>query len=440
MTLRPLESSTDVENDPGVLAPLSAESGGSPSLFEVVRVSLESLFANRMRSLLTMLGVIIGVASIVALLSLGGGVSTAITGQVRGLGANLLTILPEAPASRGPGNAGSAATLTVADANAIAALHLPLDGVSPEFDGNAQIVAPAADKNATIAGVTPASQQSNHLTVASGSFLDDSQVRSASPVAVLGANLATSLFGKGDAVGQTVHVNGQALRVVGVLARTGGSAFGSVDDRALVPITLAQQVLFDGRTADGNSYRVSSITLAAADSTDLPGIQSRVILVLRERHHLAADGTADDFTVIDQKAALGTVNTVTTVLTVFLGCIAGISLVVGGIGIMNIMLVSVTERTREIGLRKAVGAQASDILLQFVAEALVISVLGGLVGLALGGGLATVVTLSGVFSAPVSLSSVAIALGFSMAVGLFFGIYPARRAAGLNPIDALRYE
>jgi putative ABC transport system permease protein len=165
-----------------------------------------------------------------------------------------------------------------------------------------------------------------------------------------------------------------------------------------------------------------------------------VAALLRERHHLVADGTGDDFTVIDQKAFLSTLTTITTALTVFLGAIAGISLVVGGIGIMNIMLVSVTERTREIGLRKAVGAQARDILLQFIVEALVISVLGGLIGLAIGSGIATAVTLSGVFAAPVSLSSVAIALGFSMAVGLFFGIYPARRAASLNPIDALRHE
>jgi putative ABC transport system permease protein len=410
-------------------------------LGEVIRVSLESLQANRMRTLLTMLGVIIGVASVVALLSLGGGVSASITNQVQGLGTNLLTIIPSAPGNRGPGNdAAGPATLTVADANAIAALHLPLAGVSPEFDGSAQIVAPAADKNAQVAGVTAGYRQDNHLSLASGTFLDDGQVRSASSVAVLGANLSTSLFGKGQAVGQTVRVNGKALRVVGVLASKGGSSFGSVDDRALVPITFAQQQLFDGRTPDGNSYRVSSITLAAINGAELPGIQSRVAVLLRERHHLVANGTGDDFTVIDQKAFLSTLTTITTALTVFLGAIAGISLVVGGIGIMNIMLVSVTERTREIGLRKAVGAQASDILLQFVAEALVISLLGGLIGLAIGGGIATAVTLSGVFAAPVSLGSVAIALGFSMAVGLFFGIYPARRAANLNPIDALRYE
>jgi putative ABC transport system permease protein len=423
-----------------MLPALPANRGGSPSLGEVVRISFDSLLANRMRSLLTMLGVIIGVGSIVALLALGSGVSTAILGQVQGLGTNLLTVLPGVPDNRGPGDPGSAASLTTADATAIAALHLPLSAVSPEFDGSATIVAPSADKNAPIAGVTAAAQQSNNLVVARGSFLEDDDVRSAATVTVLGANVANSLFGQGDAVGQVVRVNGKALRVIGVLAPKGGGMFGSVDDRALVPITLAQQRLFNGRTPDGNGYRVSSITLVATNSDDLIAIKSRVSVLLRERHHVAADGTADDFTVIDQRAALSTFTTITTALSVFLGAIAGISLVVGGIGIMNIMLVSVTERTREIGLRKAVGARSRDILLQFVVEALVISLLGGLIGLALGGGLATAVSLSGVFSAPVSASSVAIAVGFSMAVGLFFGIYPARRAAALNPIDALRYE
>ncbi len=418
-----------MEDDWAGLGPLTARGGGSPSLGELVRVSVESLLANRLRSLLTVLGVIIGVASIVALLALGAGVSAAITGQVQGLGTNLLTIMPATPGNRGPDDHGGSPTLTIADANAIAALQLPVSAVAPEFTGSAEIVAPAAHATAMVVGVTPASQQTGSLTLATGSFVDAGQVRSASSVAVLGANLATTLFGKGPALGQTVRVNGQALRVVGVLAAKGGNAFGSVDDRVLVPLTLAQQQLFDGHTPDGNSYRVSSISLAATDSADLTSLQSRLYLTLRDRHHLAADGTSDDFTVINQKAALSTLSTITTVLSVFLGAIAGISLVVGGIGIMNIMLVSVTERTREIGLRKAVGAQGRDILLQFVAEALVISLLGGLIGLALGGGLALAVSLSGVFTAPISPSSVVIAVGFSLAVGLFFGIYPARRAA-----------
>jgi putative ABC transport system permease protein len=228
--------------------------------------------------------------------------------------------------------------------------------------------------------------------------------------------------------------------VTGVLAAKGGSAFGSVDDQTFVPISVAQQRLFGGRTPDGNGWQVSAIAMSAFRAEDLDGIQTRIMALLRERHRLAADGSSDDFNVLNQAEFLNILSSITGVLTTFLAAIAGISLVVGGIGIMNIMLVSVTERTREIGLRKAVGARGRDILLQFIVEALVISLIGGLIGLALGGAIALGVTLSGLLRAPITLGAVVLAVGFSLAVGLFFGIYPARRAARLNPIDALRHE
>ena len=304
----------------------------------------------------------------------------------------------------------------------------------------ASLVAPAADSSATVTGVAPAYQEVNNLTLSAGRFFGDEQVSGASPVIVLGATLATDLFGSGQAVGQNLRVDSQALRVIGVLNAEGGGGFGSVDDQAFVPITVAQQRLFGARTPDGNDYLVSSIGISVIDSADINSVQARVETLLRERHELLADGSEDDFSVLNQASFLTTLTTITSLFTLFLGAVAAISLLVGGIGIMNIMLVSVTERTREIGLRKAVGARGQDILLQFVVEALALSLAGGVVGLALGAVIPVVVTLLGVLEAPVTLSSALIAVGFSLAVGLFFGIYPARRAARLDPIEALRHE
>jgi putative ABC transport system permease protein len=422
-----------------LFAPLESGGAGGLNLGEVMRVALDSLAANKTRSALTMLGVIIGVASVVALLALGNGAQATITQQIQGMGSNLIVVFP-GTMNRGPGSEAAAQNLDMRDLQAIQDLGLPLAGIAPQFGDTADIVAPAADKFASVVGTVPSYFSMLDLTADSGSLFDDGDNRAGSAVAVLGANLARDLFGSGEAVGQTVRISNQAVRIIGVLAPQGGTSSGSTDEQAFAPISFVQGQLFGARTPDGNSYRVGAMILSAQNARDINAIEDRIAVLLRERHHLKADASQDDFTVMSQASLLGALSTITSLLTAFLGAIAGISLVVGGIGIMNIMLVSVTERTREIGLRKAVGARGGDILLQFVVEAVVISLMGGLIGLGFGALIAMLVTLSGILTTSVSAGSIVLALGFSTAVGLFFGIYPASRAAGLDPIDALRYE
>jgi len=277
-----------------VLEPLDETKQGSVSLVEVARLAFGSLVSNKVRSLLTMLGVIIGVASVVALLALGNGATAAITGQIQSIGTNVLTLRPGSPNDQGPGNSSSAQTLTLADSEAIAALKLPITGPSPQFGGNAQIVAPAADKNATVTGVTDTYQAINSLTRANGSFITEDQVRGANTVVVLGNTLAKDLFGSGQAIGQNVRIKDQVFIVIGVLNLKGSSGFSSVDDQALVPITVAQQRLFGARTPDGNGWQVSSISISVTNSADIDAVQERISALLRDRHSLAADGKEDE--------------------------------------------------------------------------------------------------------------------------------------------------
>jgi putative ABC transport system permease protein len=418
------------------------ESGGI-SLAETMEIALSSLSANKLRTLLTALGVIIGVAAVVALLAIGQGSQDSITAAITANGANLLTVRPGATNSGGVGGqVGSGQTLTTDDAKELSNPQNVPDAslVSPEYNGNGQLVAGSQNTNARITGAAPAYLAVHNLKLAEGDFVTDDQVSSMANVAVLGANVAATLFPDGDALGQSLRINGQSFKVGGVLASQGGGGFGSQDDGVIVPLSTAQRKLFGGRAIQGGAAIVSTIVVQARDQNSVTSALDQITQALRDRHNLPSNGSADDFSVINQQDILNSVIQTTQTLTLFLGAIAAISLLVGGIGIMNIMLVSVRERTREIGLRKAIGAREADILTQFMLEALIISLLGGLIGLALGVLIALAVNLSGQIRAAPSLGAAALAVGFAMAVGLFFGIAPARSAAQLDPIDALRYE
>jgi putative ABC transport system permease protein len=416
---------------------------GGISWQETLRFAMASVRANPLRSILTALGVMIGVAAVVALLAIGRGTQDSITASITANGANLLTVRSGAT-NQGPvgGAVGGGQSLTSADAQALADPDRApsVAFVSPEYGGNAQIVAGSVNTNVRITGAEPSYALAHNNSIAEGSFITDEHTRAAANVVVLGTNVATNLFPDGGAVGQPVRIGGQSFRVVGVLASQGGTGFGSVDDGVIVPLATAQRKLFGGRAISGGQPLVSNIVVQAASAEAVNTALAEVQQVLREEHDLPSDGSGDDFSVINQQAILATVTQTAQTLTLFLAAIAAISLLVGGIGIMNILLVSVRERTREIGLRKALGAREEDILLQFLFEALALSGIGGLIGLTVGVSIALALNQFVGMNASLSLDAALLALGFSLMVGLFFGIAPARSAARLDPIIALRYE
>ncbi len=410
------------------------------TLAESAQVALRSLGANKTRSVLTMLGIVIGVAAVIAMLSIGRGAQNAITEQIQSIGTNLLFVSPGAIQQSGVRQeAGSAQTLTYEDAEAMTQLPLVV-AVAPEVSTFGQIVYLGQNTRTRIYGVTPDYETVRNISVDDGEFISSAHLTGRSSVAVLGNTTAVDLFGDAySAVGQSIRVSGQPFRVIGVLASKGASGMGSMDDAVFVPLTTAQTRLFATRRM-GTAYSVSSISVQVASADQIDQAVQEIGELLRERHRVAED----DFTVTSQQDVLETATQITGILTAFLGGVAAISLLVGGIGIMNIMLVSVTERTREIGLRKAVGARRRDVLAQFLTEAALLSVIGGIVGIALGWLLAQLIgqVLSGTTAITpyVGLDAVLLATLFSAAVGVFFGWYPAWRAARLNPIDALRYE
>jgi putative ABC transport system permease protein len=414
------------------------------NLIEPIWVALTQLRANKMRSALTMLGIAIGVTSVIALVSIGRGAQASITAEIQGMGSNLLFVIPGSITEGGMTSAsGQAATLTLGDARAIASpLAAPsVAMVAPEASRGAQVSYGSENIGTQVVGTTPEYEEVRNFHPEQGDFISQQHVDARSRVAVVGAGVVEDLFGEGDPLGETIKVNRVGFRVIGVLESKGGGGFGSQDDTITIPITTFQSRLFGRQGSFRGEDRVGSINVAAVSEGEMDQAVEEISEILRQRHDVTYE---DDFNIISQKDIVAAISQVTTILTLFLGSIAAISLVVGGIGIMNIMLVSVTERTREIGIRKAVGAKKRDILAQFLVEAVIISVAGGIIGTVLGallaGGISRIPIADGNLPTAVGPDVVLLATLFSVVVGLFFGIYPANRAAGLDPIEALRYE
>ncbi|MFB0537226.1 MAG: ABC transporter permease [Anaerolineae bacterium] len=410
------------------------------NVIQSIRLALQGLTANKLRSGLTMLGIIIGVAAVIALVAVGQGAQASVTQRFQSLGSNLLVISPGAAFyGRASQGAASAQSLTNGDAQAIAQLATLVEAIAPEYSiRGAQMVYGNKNTQTSALGVTPEYLAVRNWQVARGRFIDQQDVESLAKVCALGTTVVEDLFGGNylDPVGKTIKINRQNYQVVGVMASKGQAGFTNEDDQVFIPLSTAQ-VKFGG--AGNTSLGSINVQVTSAEMMDFAQAELRAIL--RARHGLSPS-QADDFNIRSQVQIMEMVQQTTGTFTILLGCIAAISLVVGGIGIMNIMLVSVTERTREIGIRKAVGAKRRDILMQFLVEAVVLSGLGGIVGVLVGWGSAQLLSrlASELLSTLVTPGSVIMALGVSVAIGLFFGIYPANRAARLNPIEALRHE
>jgi putative ABC transport system permease protein len=408
------------------------------SLAQVLFEALESLNANKLRSGLTILGIVIGVAAVIAMLAIGQGAQNSITGSISGIGTNLLFIF----SGNDQAELRNVRPLTLQDTAALAdPFAAPsIESVAPFIQGgNIEISANGEQTRTSLGGVTPEYFVVRNFNVAEGEQINNEHLFGRASVALLGVDVAEKLFGRSEGlVGETIRIEGQPFRVIGVMEKKGGSSFGSQDDVVLIPMTTART-----RILRRPSDRVDIILVQAISAESVPQATEEIAQILRTRHRTEIG--ADDFTVLSQQDFLQTVETILGVFTTFLGGIAAISLLVGGIGIMNIMLVSVAERTREIGLRKALGARKQDILVQFLAESSLLSLIGGLVGIVFGWIIAFIVgqiaTATGnAFTPAVGLDGILLATITSTIIGLFFGIYPANRAASLEPVEALRYE
>jgi len=402
--------------------------------WQTTLIALRALRRNKMRSALTALGIIIGVASVVTMVAVGNGAQANITSKVSALGQNLLSIFAGSRKSGGvQSGLGSASAITLADAEAIGREVRDVVAVSPEVSATAQVIANGRNWSTTVVGESQDYLKISDWKLTAGSMCDERDIRGAAKVAVIGSKTASELFGPLNPVGQSVRIKNIPFTIIGLLESKGAGMGGmNQDDRIIIPYTTAMK-----RITGDKFLRSVNVQVVSSDRMDIA--QQQITSLLRQRHRLA-DGRDDDFNIFNQKEIADTVNSISIIITLLLGAVAGISLVVGGIGIMNIMLVSVTERTREIGIRIAVGAQPGDIRLQFLIEAVTLSVLGGGIGVLCGFGAARLVSLVASFHAVVSPGSVILAFGVSSAIGIFFGFYPAHKAAALDPIVALRYE
>ncbi len=404
---------------------------------DILHETFSALTANKVRTSLTMLGIIIGISSVIIMVAIGQGAQGSIQANIQSLGSNLIMIMPGAQRSFGysaSGGRGNAQTLTPDDATAISNQISNIANISPEVAGRYQVTSKGTNTNTTVTGVTSAYTDVHNIQVNDGNFITDADGKNLSRVAVIGPTTASDLFATGtEPVGQTIAIKGMPFIVVGVTVSKGSSGFSNQDDAIYIPLQDAQLFLL------GKTTYLTTLSVSATSPDIMTQLQTDITDLLLQRHNIS-DPTQADFNVMNQASIVSAASSVTGTFTILLGAVAGISLVVGGIGIMNMMLTTVTERTREIGLRKAIGAKRHDINIQFIIEAVALTVIGGGIGVALGWLVSYTVTTLGILQASISTSSVFLAFGVSAFIGIAFGYYPARKASGLNPIEALRYE
>ncbi len=405
-------------------------------LSDILQETYSALSANKIRSGLTMLGIIIGISSVIAMTAIGQGAQGAITSSIQSIGSNLVLVTPGA--QRGPGfqvssGRGSSRTLTQEDADAVIQQITSAEAIAPEISSRYQVTAKGKNTNTSVIGTVANYPKVRNVEMDEGSFISDQNVKSLSRVAVLGPTARDDLFGtETEAVGQKIRIKNIEFNVVGITKVKGGSGFGSQDDMVFIPLSTAQRFLA------GEAF-VTTISVKAQDSNSMTDIQQQITDLLMTRHRISNPQLAD-FSTLNQADIVATASSVTSTFTILLAAVAGISLIVGGIGIMNMMLTTVTERTKEIGLRKAIGAKRRDISLQFLIEAIALTFIGGLIGVGLGWLISFGVSYLGILQATVTTSSILLAFGVSAGIGIVFGYYPAQKAAKMNPIDALRYE